>query len=273
MHPIHGAFTDTIPENYHRYLVPLAFDFAARDLAERVAARITGPVAALEVACGTGISTRRLVEALPKGSSFLATDLNAAMVEFSKRAQSELPNVSFATADALDLACSDDAYDVVACQFGVALFLDKARGMAEMARVLRPGGLLALNIWDGFDTNPAVGVINDVIKGFFDQDPPGFLKVPFGTVSHDQGRALFAEAGLTNVEIGTVRAEIDVPDFQRPARGFITGNPIILELRERGAVDPEDVVEAALVALADRFGPPPVKLPFQASVYLATKPG
>lgn len=273
MQPIHGAFTDTIPENYHRYLVPLAFDFTARDLARRIAARVTAPVQALEVACGTGISTRHVVQALPAGSAMVATDLNAAMVDFARAAQADLPATTFETADALELPYSDASFDLVACQFGVALFLDRARGMAEMARVLRPGGLLVLNVWDGFDANPAVGVINEVIKGFFASDPPGFLEVPFGTIGHDQGRALFRDAGLADPEVAVVREEIEVPDYERPGRGFITGNPIILEIRERATVDAEDVVAAALAALEDRFGPPPVRLPFQASVYVGHKPG
>ena len=181
--------------------------------------------------------------------------------------------MTFQTADGVDLPYPDEGFDLVACQFGVALFLDRPRGMAQMARVLRPGGLLALNIWDGFDDNPAVGVINDVIKGFFDSDPPGFLDVPFGTISHDQGRALFSDAGLPEVDVATVRKEIPLESYERPARGFITGNPILLELQQRATVDPEEVVAAALAALHDRFGPPPVRLPFQASAYLARKPG
>jgi SAM-dependent methyltransferase len=273
MEAIHGSFTDTIPENYERYLVPLAFDFTGADLARRVAARTGGPVEALEVACGTGISTQHLAAALPAGSKLVATDLNTAMVDFAARARGALPGVSYSVADALELPFVDESFDLVACQFGVALFLDRPRGMTEMARVLRPGGLLALNIWDGFDVNPAVGVINDVIKGFFDSDPPGFLDVPFGTIDEAAGRALFRGVGLTGIEIATVAECIAVPDYQRPARGFITGNPIILELRERATVDPEQVIAAALAALEDRFGPPPVDLPFQATVYLGRKPG
>ena len=272
MEAIHGAFTDTIPENYERYLVPLAFDFTGADLARRVAARSDRPVAALEVACGTGVSTEHLAHALPAGSTLVATDLNAAMVDFAARARPGLPGVSYTAADALDLPYQDDNFDLVACQFGLALFLDRAMGMAEMARVLRPGGLLALNIWDGFDANPAVGVINEVIKGFFDSDPPGFLDVPFGTIDEAAGRALFEGAGLTNIEVAQVAEHIAVHDYQRPGRGFITGNPIILELRERATVDPEQVVAATLAALEARFGPPPVELPFQATVYLGRKP-
>lgn len=270
MKPIHGAFTEEIPANYHRLLVPLAFDPAARDLAGRIEAG-QSPLDVLEIACGTGISTRHVAGALVPGSRIVSTDLNAAMVAFAEAAQSDLPAVRFETADALALPYSDAAFDLVVSQFGLALFLDREQGMAEMARVLRPGGKIALNVWDGFDANPAVGVVNRAIKGFFDSDPPGFLDVPFGTISHDEGRALFTGAGFAEPRIEVATMRVTVPDYEMPGRGFVTGNPILLELRERG-VDPEEVVAATIAALEREFGTPPVDLPFQATVYLAKKP-
>ena len=65
---ITGSFTGTIPQNYDTHLGPILFEFTAEDMAKRVTAALNGPARVLEVACGTGISTRHLAGALPAGS-------------------------------------------------------------------------------------------------------------------------------------------------------------------------------------------------------------
>jgi ubiquinone/menaquinone biosynthesis C-methylase UbiE len=61
-------------------------------------------VRVLEVACGTGISTRHLAKTLPAGSELVATDLNEAMLAHARAVNGALPGVTYAQADALDLA-------------------------------------------------------------------------------------------------------------------------------------------------------------------------
>lgn len=268
----HSSFTGSIPEDYDRYLGPLLFEFTAADMAQRVANAISGPSKLLEVACGTGISTRHLAGTVPEGTEIFATDLNEAMLAHAEKVNGALPGVRYSEADALDLPFGDNSFDAVVCQFGIMFFPDKNRGMREMFRVLRPGGVLALNVWNGFDRNPSVGVIDTVIKSFFDTDPPRFLEIPFGGVKPGDGRILFEEAGFKEINISTISEQIETEDHSLPARGFITGNPTIIEVQNRATVDAEEIVDAASDALQKSFGPAPVKLNFEATVFLAQKP-
>ena len=268
----HASFTGSIPENYDTYLGPLLFEFSAADMATRVARALDGPARVLEVACGTGISTRHLAGALAAGSEICATDLNPAMLEHAAKVNGDLPGVRYATADALDLPDPDDSYDAVVCQFGIMFFPDKLAGMKEMYRVLKPGGLVAVNVWDSFEQNPAVGIVDRVIKEAFADDPPSFLELPFGFHDLAAGEALLAAAGFQTVVSDHVGAAVDVADHADAARGFITGNPTILEIEARAAVDAEDIIGRAGEALARAFGPAPAKLPFRAVVFTARKP-
>src|SRR5919108_5670316 len=72
-----AAFVGKIPEQYDRYLAPLFFNPYADDLAARLA--VTDDMQVLEVACGTGIVTRRLVERLGGRGSVVAPDINEGM--------------------------------------------------------------------------------------------------------------------------------------------------------------------------------------------------
>lgn len=269
---IHSGFTGSIPENYDTYLGPILFEFSGLDMAHRVAKTLIGPARILEVACGTGISTRHLANILPKGTEIIATDLNPAMLDHAAKVNGRLAGVSYSQADALDLPFAEQSFDAVVCQFGIMFFPDKTKGMAEMTRVLKPGGSLALNVWDSFDHNPAAQVVDRVIKSFFTTDPPRFLEVPFGTIDETSGRQLFANAGYMSIDVAQVTENITITDHSLPARGFITGNPTLLEIELRATVGVEEIVAKAVQALESAFGSPPVDLRFQETVFLARKP-
>jgi hypothetical protein len=74
------------------------------------------------------------------------------------------------------------------------------------------------------------------------------------------------------VEVTHVSASVETSDHEFTARGFITGNPTIIEIEQRATVGVDEIVAATVEALNSEFGPEPVKLPFQEVVYIATKP-
>lgn len=267
-----ASFTGSIPENYDTYLGPLLFEFSGADMARRICPMLEKPAKLLEVACGTGISTRHLVGGLSEECEIQATDLNEAMLAHASSVNGDLPGVTYSQADALDLPFDDASFDAVVCPFGIMFFPDKDRGMREMSRVLKPGGVLALNVWDSFEHNLAVGVVDRVIKRFFDTDPPRFLEVPFGMNDVDTGRRLFQDAGYETVSVDHVAEDIQVTDYTLPARGFITGNPTIIEVEQRATTSVDDIVAAAAEELLSEFGPLPAMLRFREIVYSARKP-
>ena len=142
----HAAFVGTVPLNYDRYLGPLLFVPYADDLAARL------PVApgtrVLEVACGTGIVTERLVRRLAGQGTLVATDLNDAMIAHARARIPADPALEWRQADGTSLPFPDGAFDVVVCEFGLMFFPDKAAGVREAFRVLRPGGTYLFNVWD-----------------------------------------------------------------------------------------------------------------------------
>ena len=76
-----SEFSGSIPAFYDRYLGPMNCAPYAADLAARVKA--LAPARVLEVAAGTGIVTRAIVQVLPAGAKIVATDLNQPMLDFA----------------------------------------------------------------------------------------------------------------------------------------------------------------------------------------------
>ena len=267
----HAQFDGSIPELYDWGLGPVLFEVPAADLARRVET-LGVESRLLEIACGTGISTAHLRRALPAGVEIEATDLNPAMLEVERRKHEGVAGVSFSEADALDLPFADDSFDAVACQFGIMFFPDKARGLAEMARVLRPGGGLVFNVWDSLAHNPAPALAGRRSGEAFDSGAPGFLQIPFGFHAIDPVKALLEDVGFEQISVHIVSATVESADPHRVARGFVEGNPGVHELRERGAMGVAEVVATLERSLIDTFGPVPLRIPIQEIVYTARRP-
>lgn len=112
-----------------------------RLLADEVA--IAPGALALDVAAGTGAVALPLARA---GARVLALDVSASMLAQFPPTAAALPLARvLGSAQALPLPAA--SVDVLSCGFGIAFFPDLAGALAEMRRVLRPGGQLALSWW------------------------------------------------------------------------------------------------------------------------------
>jgi ubiquinone/menaquinone biosynthesis C-methylase UbiE len=119
-HDRNVLFQGAVPENYDRYLGPVIFEPWAKDLVSRLANKKYERV--LEIACGTGIVTRRFRDALPATIEIVATDLNSDMFEFAKAKFRDDENVIWQQADASALPFPDCSFDAAVCQFGVIVW-------------------------------------------------------------------------------------------------------------------------------------------------------
>ncbi len=98
---------------------------------------------ALDVGCGPGNVTASLARAAGPGGLALGLDLSEAMLVRAVRAQAG-PQIGFLRADAQHLPLRDETVDAVVSIAVLQLVPDPAAALAEMARVLRAGGRLAV---------------------------------------------------------------------------------------------------------------------------------
>ena len=115
---------------------------AGRDAAWRrrgvALARVERTDDVLDVACGTGDFARAFADHRPSPRSVIGADFSQGMLEL---AAAQTPTaVRWCRADAQTLPLTDESVSVVSCAFGIRNFQNLSAGLAEMARVLRPGG-------------------------------------------------------------------------------------------------------------------------------------
>jgi len=265
-----ARFVGDIPEHYDSGLGPVIFADYAEDLARRVEGH--NPALVLEIAAGTGILSRKLRDVLPASVRLTVTDLNGPMLE---RAQSKFQpgeQVEFQTADAMLLPFRDNSFDAVVCQFGMMFFPDKDRCNREVFRVLEPGGTYLFSTWSSHEDNPYGRIAHEVVSSFFPADPPQFYHIPFSCSDPAPIRASLTGAGFVDIGTAFVTRRGVIADARAFADGLVYGNPTIAEVRARGGVDPDDLVDAIATALRREFGPDPGRMPMRILVFQARKP-
>ncbi len=101
----------------------------------------------LDLCTGTGDLAFTLDRAAKKQCPITASDFSPEMLAIARKKnikRQATERISFHEADSQALPFSSDYYDLVTCSFGLRNITDTDRGLAEMARVLAPGGRLAI---------------------------------------------------------------------------------------------------------------------------------
>ena len=123
----------------------------------------------LDVATGTGDLALELAQRVAPGGEVVGSDFAEAMLERAREKAAGRPDVRFEWGDALALDHPDDAFAAATVAFGARNFADLHRGLAEMARVVRPGGrVVVLEI-----TTPQTPPLSWFYGLWFDRIVPG----------------------------------------------------------------------------------------------------
>ena len=157
----------------------------------------------LDIGCGTGQTTRDAARAAADGVA-LGVDLSGQMIALARRlaAGHGIANARFEQADAQIRPFPAASFDVAISRTGTMFFADPAAAFANIARALRPGGRLALLVWQGPQANEWIGELGGALAAGRDLPaPPAGAPGPFAQADPDAVRAVLAAAGFTHVEV------------------------------------------------------------------------
>jgi SAM-dependent methyltransferase len=247
----HATFDGSIPEYYDSCLGPAWFDGMGKELAGLLPANPGG--ALLEIACGTGLVTRRLRQRLDPSLRMVASDFSKAMLDYARDKLGDVDGIEWREADAAKLPFGDREFGAVACSFGVMFVPDRKAVFSEARRVLKDGGTFIFSVWDRIENNPCARVLAEVVEGLFPDDPEMRFRLPWEMYDVAQLRKLLADARFEVVRIEMKRLPIENVSARTVATGGLRGTPRVHLLTKHGIAVGE-VIDRATAALEKMGG-------------------
>ncbi len=232
----------------------------------------------LELASGPGDTGLLAARSLAPGGRLVSTDVAPEMVQAAERRAAELGLderlVSFQVEDMTALSFEDAAFDGVVCRWGLMLVPDIGLAASEIARVLRPGGRVALAVWaDPDDNDWMTAAGRSALKLGLAERPDPDAPGPFRLSREGLVAEVLAHAGLSVETVEDVAVMWRVPalsDWWGVARDTSRALATILE---RATAEQQHAVRAGAERRLERYVQPDGSLavPGRARVALARR--
>lgn len=201
----------------------------------------------IETACGSGMVTLRLANAVGTEGRVVATDLSQGMINdlTNRMAVSQVTNVTALRMPAEKLDQPDSVFDAAICALGLMYTPDPAKAIAELARVVAPGGTVAALVWGerrncGWaDVFPIVDarVASEVCPMFFGNGAPNALV------------RTFEQAGLQNITEHRQAEFLQFEDETALLDAVLLGGPVALAVKRFDKAAWEDVCQEFLASV------------------------
>ena len=213
------------------------------------AADIGAGMRVLDVGTGAGHAAGRAVE---RGAEATGVDVADAMVEIASRHH---PGAFFVQASASELPFHDATFDAAVGNIVVPHLGDPDRAVREFARVLVPGGRLALSTWDDPERSPLFDVILGAVHDAEVPPPSGIPDGPsFFRFSDDAlFSSLLADAGFRDVRIGRIDLAVPIASASTLATALMEGTVRIGALLRAADDAKREHLQAALDARLERW--------------------
>jgi ubiquinone/menaquinone biosynthesis C-methylase UbiE len=211
------------------------------------AARVCAQTRVLDVCCGPGLVAGAAAQ---RGARAAGLDFSSAMLALARAAQ---PRVAFSQGDAEALPYADGCFDAVVANFGVHHVPHPTAALAEMRRVLAPGGRVAFTTWPRPDRNVPWQLLFDAIRT---HGALAAAKTPpsGGTINSEEScRAALGEAGFHEIDVALIERTWTVESAHDLLAAFRNGTArtaALIDAQDRAALP---AIEAHMAAQAERY--------------------
>jgi ubiquinone/menaquinone biosynthesis C-methylase UbiE len=215
----------SVPDGYGRFLLGQLFEPWAAELI--TCAELRPGCCVLDVASGLGPVARLAAAAAGPAGRIVASDISAAMLDAAAAwpVPSGWAPIEYLHCPVSAITAADDSFDVVLCQPGLQFFPDRAAAAAEMRRVTRPGGTIAVSTWAAEHALGLFGPMNEVLReaGLAEPYPRAFDSGTY-RLSAAELHDLLQAAGWHDIRVQTIELDASWPDAQT-ATSALLGTP------------------------------------------------
>lgn len=263
--------SDTGPEAYERYIVPAWMGAWAQDL---VKAGNVGPgKRVLDVACGTGIVARKAALLIGTCGRVTGLDINEGMIRSAKyfAEQDGIMSIEWQQGDAVCMPFEDADFDIVLCQQGLQFYPEPLTTLKEMARVMIPGGMLAISIWRELERYPCFKAFAQAIESLLGKEAAEPFHASCSLAGRPEIRALLSEAGFQNIHI---RLEVKMARYLSIDEfifGYLAATPLADKVSNLNEQDRLELFYQISKALFDYIDDDGLAAPMECHIVTANK--
>jgi ubiquinone/menaquinone biosynthesis C-methylase UbiE len=180
----------------------------------------------LDVACGTGLVSFRILEAVGETGAVVGTDISAEMVEHARRlaAGRGNRNATFERFDAEAMNLEVEPFDAAVCALGLMYVPDPVNALGEMLRLLEPGGRAAAAVWGARAKCGWAEIFPIVDARVSSEVCPLFFQL--GT--KDSLARSFTQAGFTDICFERLEVELKYASDDDALNAAFRGGPVAL---------------------------------------------
>lgn len=213
---------DTFAKRYQSVLVPVIFEPWARELIRRAAPQDGERI--LDLACGTGVVTREIVNSGIRPDSLVAVDHNADMLAVARELSIQTGlDVEWVETDVGNLPFDDDHFDLAFCQQALQFFPDRPAALRELHRVMKTGGRVAFCVQRELSVNPLLQSQAAALDKHVGPDAGAAVRAICSLPDATEIRGLFEAAGFRDVETESVCLTLSHSDGRAFASGAMGG--------------------------------------------------
>jgi SAM-dependent methyltransferase len=154
----------------------------------------------LDVACGTGVLAREAHARTGPTGYVAGLDVGPGMLAVAQELD---PAVDWRPGRAEALPFPDESFDAVVSQFGLMFFTDREQAVRETARVLEPGGRLAVAVWDTLANILAFAAEVELLERLAGPQAADAVRAPFALGDRERLVSIFQRADLPSATVAT----------------------------------------------------------------------
>lgn len=210
------------PENYERYFVPTIGKPLAHGLLRMAGLRPGERI--VDVGCGTGIVTRLAAQEVGANGTAVGVDIDAGMLAVARSVTPPALGIDWRQASAEALPLKDASCDVAFCQMSLQFMEDRLKALAEMHRVLMPGGRILLDLPG--PVTPQFEALAESMARYITVEGKDFVERVFSLHAPAAVEALLANAGFRNVEVRAATRSLALPPPREFLWQYVSSTPL-----------------------------------------------
>lgn len=229
--------SDTAVAAYEDQKVRAMFGPLARATLEKI--RVTKDDTILDLACGTGIVARSIIDKVVPSRPIIGADLNEGMIRMARQiTQENASRFEWHVADAETLPFETGVFSLIMCQQGIQYFPEEQNVLNELRRVATKGGRLVISVWGG--ASDFFLAMAESVGRHVDAETGKKYLAPFAYKNFEKLPDMLTIAGFEDIKVENLTVDRTMANIRSNIKNEILAHPAGPKVMEAG----QSVVDA-----------------------------